>query len=235
MVAQGILKRQFNRMGLEIFKTRTLPFGLYEFRDALRSVEGFNPRIIFDVGANIGQTSVGLRSVFKDSEVYAFEPVGSTYEELVRNVSGLNVKTFNLGLGSERKRDKIYLQPYSALNSLKESLNQPDSGGEYEEVEVTTIDAFCSEHDIDEISVLKIDTEGYGLQVLEGARDVLGRGAVESVFIEVGFSEADKRHDYFWEVSEVLHSYSFDLLGFYDQWIENARLEYCNAFFTLNK
>src|SRR5688572_12476187 len=106
MVAQGILKKQFNRMGLEIFKTRTLPFGLYQFQDAFRRVEGFNPRVIFDVGANIGQTSTRLRSALKDSEIYAFEPVGSTYDELVRNVSGLGVKTFKLGFGSEKKKDK---------------------------------------------------------------------------------------------------------------------------------
>src|SRR5688572_29747218 len=118
MVAQGMLKKQFNRMGLEVFKVNDLPFGLYEFRDAYRRIDGFNPHRIFDVGANVGQTSVALRSVFKDTEIFAFEPVGSTYDELVQNVAGLNVETFNLGFGSEKRKDRIFLQPSSALNSL---------------------------------------------------------------------------------------------------------------------
>jgi FkbM family methyltransferase len=51
-------------------------------------------------------------------------------------------------------------------------------------VSVRTIDDFCAEQAIAEIDLLKIDTEGYDLQVLEGARSLLTRGRVRFVYSE---------------------------------------------------
>ena len=125
---------------------------------------------------------------------------------------------------------KIFLQESDGLNSMVDSLNTPTGIGA-EEVDVTTIDDFCSEHEIKEVTFLKIDTEGFGLKVLEGAKGMLSSGKISWVFIEVGFSDQDQRHDSFCQVSKVLDHYSFRVFGLYNQWIENSKLEYCNALF----
>lgn len=44
--------------------------------------ENFQPRIIFDIGANIGAASVYLSRKYPDVEVYAFEPVPDNFELL---------------------------------------------------------------------------------------------------------------------------------------------------------
>jgi FkbM family methyltransferase len=212
---------------------KRLPYGINHLNDVIREGELTDPSVIFDVGANIGQTSTYLRRAFCKSEIYAFEPVGSTYRELVENVSEKEVKAFNIGFGEKKEKLKVFLQNTSGLNSLVETLNKPTGSGEIEEVELSTIDSFCREKHISEISILKIDTEGFGLKVLHGSKDLLKKGAIKSVFIEVGFDDDDKRHDNFFEVNRVLRKYSFRLFGFYDQWIENSRLEYCNALFIL--
>lgn len=229
------LRRIAHKMGIEVYTLQHLPFGLNHLLDAIRKGELTNPDVIFDVGANIGQTSTYLRKAFPKSEIYAFEPVRSTYRELQKNVSDQRVKTFNIGLGDRGEKLKVYLQKESGLNSLVESLNKPNGSQVSEDAEITTIDNFCLENHIDKISLLKIDTEGFGLKVLKGAETLLKNGRVESVFIEVGFDYHDKRHDHFCKVYETLSAFSFKLFGFYNQWIEKSRLEYCNALFVLNQ
>jgi len=229
------LRRIINKLGVEFFTLKKFPFGINYLTDAINMSVLSNPKIIFDVGANIGQTSMHFRNAFKETEIFAFEPVRSTYEELTKNLIGANVKTFNLGFGERQATKKVFLQELSELNSLVESLNKPNDTGAAEEVQITTIDNFCENNNITRITLLKIDTEGFGLKVLSGTKTMLANAGVESILIEVGFSENDKRHDKFSEVYHVLSKYSFQLLGFYNQWIENSRLEYCNAFFVLNK
>lgn len=235
MVVKKKLKKIIHKAGIEVFTLSKLPLGINHLRDSARHGDLKNPGIIFDVGANIGQTSVQLRDAFKQSEIYAFEPVGSTFCELVKNVSAKNIKSFNIGFGDKKAKNKIYIQSSSGLNSLVNVLNKPNETRHSEDVEISTIDSFCKENNISSISLLKIDTEGYGLRVLDGAKDMLGNGNIKWIFIEVGFNEQDKRHDNYHAVHKILTSYSFELFGLYNQWIEHSRLEYCNALFSLKK
>ena len=51
-------------------------------------------------------------------------------------------------------------------------------------VKCTTIDLFCAERKIKKIDVLKIDTEGFDLEVLKGADAMLKRGVISFVYFE---------------------------------------------------
>lgn len=234
VVPKDAMRRIIRRMGIEVFTLKNLPYGINHLVDAVRERDLY-PKTIFDVGANLGQTSVYLRKAFNDSEIYAFEPVGSTFTKLEQNVSDKRIRTFNFGLGERKQTAEVFLQKSNTLNSLVESLNKPNGLAVSEIVEINTIDNFCIDNQIATISLLKIDTEGFGINVLKGADTMLKERRIESIFIEVGFNERDQRHDLFCEVNSVLSSYSFKLFGFYNQWIENSHLEYCNAFFTLSK
>jgi len=229
------VRRIANKLGIEFYTLKKRPFGTNHLSDAISMGSLHNPKIIFDIGANIGHTSMQFREVFRGAEIYAFEPVRSTFLELTKNLNGTDVRAVNVGFGEREERKKIFLQNLSELNSLVDALNNANGTGASEEVEIVTLDNFCERKNISSISLLKIDTEGFGLNVLKGANTLLKKGAIESIFIEVGFSEHDKRHDYFFEVFKILSDCSFKLLGFYDQWIEDSKLEYCNAFFVLEK
>jgi len=226
------LKDIARNLGLEIFILKTLPFGINHYRDMARFFQD-KPQVVFDVGANIGQTSMSLRKFFPDSIIYAFEPVASTYTKLIDNTKDANVKAYNFGFGDEEKKSELFLQDDSGLNSLVEDLNKPKTiNSSPEKVAITTLNNFCSQENIHIINFLKIDTEGYGLNVLNGAKRLLQKGNINWIFIEVGFNKNDKRHDSFKEVTDLLGSYSYHIFGFYEQWIENGRLEYCNALYS---
>lgn len=59
------------------------------------------PRVIWDIGGNIGSASVYLAQRFPEARIHAFEPVPSNFALLEKNVAGLNVTPHNLALGAE--------------------------------------------------------------------------------------------------------------------------------------
>ena len=53
-----------------------------------------NPKIIFDIGGNIGITAVYLASIFPDAKIYTFEPLPDNFE-ILKKISK-NMTTFKL-------------------------------------------------------------------------------------------------------------------------------------------
>ena len=62
--------------------------------------ENLNPKIIFDIGANIGISAIYFSHRFPDAKIYAFEPIKENYQLLLENTAGLkNVKAFQVAFG----------------------------------------------------------------------------------------------------------------------------------------
>lgn len=127
---------------------------------------------IFDIGANIGQTSLNIFQKQKNKGlnpvIHAFEPYPRTYEKLKTNIS-LNkdaaVKAYNLGIGEEK--GTLYMMQHSPSNSGGFRMTEDKQNSV--KVAVTTFDAFVSEQRIPAVDFIKIDVEGFEVQVLKGA------------------------------------------------------------------
>ena len=121
-----------------------------------------------DVGANIGFLSlVGASTVGKKGEVLAFEPVPSTYELLVENkeLNGFTqLQTFAFAIGNEAGQVKIY--PEDQNRGGASILNVRSEVGV--NIEVKRLDDLVLAKKID---LIKIDVEGYELEVLKGAEN----------------------------------------------------------------
>ena len=176
-------------------------------------------RVLFDVGANIGQTAVSMHGYFPDAEIHAFEPVENTHRILCRNVRRWpTVRPHRLAMGRLCESREIVLQDTSELNSLR--LSAPlDATAErrLERIEVSTVDEFCDRHRIDGIDVLKIDAQGCDLDVLLGAERMISAKRVPFVFVEVGFQLNDIINSPFAPLDGHLTARGFGLCGFYNQ------------------
>ena len=192
----------------------------------------------FDVGANTGQTTLRIKKFFPNSSVFVFEPINETFLELKKNVSTLkNVRIYNKAIGNQTGTIEVFHRKYSEWNSLVPSLNvlAMNDGGLRETISVTTIDEFVIENSINKIHVLKTDTEGFEMEVLEGAMQCLKNGLIEMIYAEVGFKDTDKQHVHWKRILELLEPYGFQFLGFFDRTVSKDLLpHYANALFVKN-
>jgi Methyltransferase FkbM domain len=105
---------------------------------------------------------------------------------------------------------------------------------EYETIQIAAIDSFCESHHINHIDILKIDVEGYELEVLRGAKSYLDKNLIRFIYSEVSFDKYRKVQQYFGEINELLLVHGFRLYGFYEiQRYRDARegVAFCNALF----
>jgi FkbM family methyltransferase len=196
--------------------------------------------IIFDVGANVGQSARELTSYFPDAKIYSFEPVDKTFAMLSRNVSGnANIAAQNIALGSSREKSHIYIYDSSLISSLVPNAPYP-SRYNLESQKITcavdTVDNFCDRHGISQISILKIDTEGFELEVLRGARSLFERGMVDFVVAEFNdlFATEDRAGGALAPLGEFLRPYDFVFVASYTDYIavDGPLFVVCNALFA---
>ncbi|HSM18725.1 MAG TPA: FkbM family methyltransferase, partial [Gemmatimonadales bacterium] len=137
---------------------------------------------ILDVGANIGQTALEYHRSFPHASIHSFEPFADAFEELERRTRGCpRIVCHRAALGASDRVAVMYLNTQSVTNSLLPNdarsehaalAGSTDPAGTVE-VQERRLDTFCREVGMEQIDLLKIDTQGYEAQVLEGAGAML--------------------------------------------------------------
>jgi FkbM family methyltransferase len=221
--------------------------GFHLFKDLKFYSSQFNlpAKTIFDVGANIGQTSIELRKYFPDAFIHAFEPIDTTFKLLQQNLgSDRHISLNNIALGAETSTKNIKLALNSCLNSL---LNEIDRGPnvaadnlEYvQEIKISTGYNYCNLSQIEDIYLLKSDTEGYDLMVLQGFEKMLAAKKISFLLVEVNFAERGSmqvKQSPFYAINDYLMGYGYNLVGFYDAIHHGGfepNLSYCNCLYSL--
>lgn len=170
-----------------------------------------NP-VVFDIGANTGKYSQLLLRHNPASVIYAFEPHPITCQKLVTNLQQTGVHTINAAVGATD--GELTLFDYASHDgsehaSLHREVIEGIRGAQssMHRVKVTSLDTFAQEHHIDRIDLLKIDTEGHELAVLQGAAHLLKHHKIRAIQFEFNEMNVASRSFFkdFW-----------DLLGDYD-------------------
>jgi FkbM family methyltransferase len=123
------------------------------------------PRVILDLGSNIGATIAYFRANHPAARIVGLEPDPSAFALLEANVGELeNVTVVNVAAaGTDGSRSF-----YPAAQSWLSSLHSRRGGGEAIVVEARTVDSLLSELGIDHVDLLKIDVEGAEEEILPG-------------------------------------------------------------------
>jgi FkbM family methyltransferase len=190
-----------------------LNYGL-DFVSELHSRMGhLQVKTIFDVGACMGLTALEFSDAFPRAAVYAFEPVTTNFKSMRANLTGApKVKMFQLALGDSSGKTKIGLDPVHPTTC------RIGHGDWFEEIVVETLDDFCAANQVEEIDVLKIDVEGYELQVLHGAKKMLSQQAIAIIKAECAVDPDSKYHAQFNDVCNFLLPLGYRLFGIYEQY-----------------
>ena len=142
---------------------------------------GFHPQVAIDIGAYTGEWTLSLRQLFPATRVLMIEPQAARRERLLSlaHVHG-GVEFAPVLLGSATARDVTFYQAETGSSVLRDPGNgavQPVA------MEMITLDALTRGTLFARPDFLKLDVQGYELEVLKGAECVLE--SVEAVMMEV--------------------------------------------------
>jgi FkbM family methyltransferase len=228
------IERVFKRFGIRVSKARYYKF---EYDRENYPLVAIHPRpVIFDVGANIGQSAIWFSKSFPSAHIYAFEPVPSVFKRLQREVAGRPaIETLNLACGQRNEQIRIPALTSELIQTVQ-VLSGHVGGTGGDAITVTTVDSFCEARGIASIQILKTDTEGYDLEVLNGARRMLSAASIDYVLSEVSIVKGDRHHTDLFALKEFLERFGFTLHSFYDihHVPEDGATDYFNALFKRN-
>jgi len=135
---------------------------------------------VLDVGANRGQFAASLREIGYSDHIVSFEPIREQFAAMAaRFENDKRWKGFNVGLGSEDAERTFNVSVVSS--EMSSFLNPRDPNWELqpETVEMKKLDSLF-ETILAQIPTpprifLKMDTQGYDVEVIKGAQRCIGR------------------------------------------------------------
>lgn len=145
----------FNRFDFEVFWDI--------FVDKEYNVELNNPpKVIIDLGSNVGYSVIFFKLKYPEARVYACEPIRETYQRLQANTRQFDdnsVSTHQIAIVDKKGQTTMYA---SRKKSMSASVHLRDSSFKQktETVNVTNLEKFFADNNIDHADLLKFDVEG---------------------------------------------------------------------------
>jgi len=126
---------------------------------------------VIDVGANVGWTILNLARLSKTGTVFGFEPDPFNYDRCRENVALNDLKNISLfPIGLSDVSAQLNMEVRVESNRGGNRISTSSSG---HKVDVVRLDDFDPVKSIGRIHLIKIDVEGYELNVLEGGAALL--------------------------------------------------------------
>jgi FkbM family methyltransferase len=124
---------------------------------------------VFDIGANIGCTSILFGD--KAEKVFSFEPSPTTFQFLRKNLVAAkmsHVIPVNSGLGKTGGVYELAFSPQNRSGGFVLNKAQVSQGLHVESVQILRGDSYTKQEGIDKVDFIKIDVEGFERDVIEG-------------------------------------------------------------------
>lgn len=183
-------------------------------------------KVVFDVGANNGSTTIPYAKQNPNAIIFAFEPTPKLVEDIKIETQGMdNYIIIQTAVSNYEGTSKFNLmQKYdwgcSSLLEFSENTKNPSiwEGTPFEvtdtiEVNVITLKKFIEENNITKIDYLHIDTQGSDLNVLKGMGEhltIIVEGQMEAALIKDALYKGQNTKE---ECIEFLTQNGFDFLG----------------------
>lgn len=162
--------------------------GRRRVRDLIDFIEDRKIDLVIDVGANIGQFGQSLRDGGYKGKIVSFEPLEAAFQELSKKASAdANWQASHCGLGATRGDAVIHVSELSVCSSILDltsvaSLHDSRVAvTRTEKIEIRTLDEVAA--NLSGMILLKIDTQGYEKQVIEGGPQTIAR--VKGILMEL--------------------------------------------------
>lgn len=194
---------------------------------------------IVDVGANSGQFAAHIKRVFPQAKLFCFEPLAEAFAELQgwADRQAGRVEIFNLALGDKEGEARMFRHvehsPSSSLLQTTEICNQLYPQTQSQDsvvVKLTTLDAALGSQSLQPEILIKLDTQGYERQVIQGATNVLKKA--KACIVEINLFQLYDRQPSFLDLAVLLNEHGYRYAGNLEQTYSSAgEVVYVDAVF----
>jgi FkbM family methyltransferase len=166
-----VIRAAYKRLGI-------MHLGRRRVRDLIDFIENREIDLIIDVGANVGQFGESLRAGGYRGRIVSFEPIESAFQVLAgKAAADGNWEVHHCGLGAAAGEATLHVSELSVFSSILEltgaaGLHDSRTAVDHtEKISVRTLDQVAA--GLAGKTLLKIDTQGYERQVIEGGRQTV--------------------------------------------------------------
>lgn len=175
---------------------------------------------VMDIGANIGfHTLLFADLVGPSGRVFSLEPQSDNFRHLQGSIA-INrldwVRAYRLALFDTTGTKKLYLSAvedaaHTLTNAFRDTGDQSaqSSPPSTEEVPTFTLDEFLEQEKIEEVNLIKIDTEGSEARILRGAKKTLGNQKAPRVICEIHSTKNNSEEVGRDRVRELFYNYGY--------------------------
>ena len=206
-------------------------FGINIFFD-LHDLLGANVKTVVDVGANNGEYATELSKYINIQSYIAIEPDETLNHDLTEALSVFpQYRIHNVALGNMKGTVNFNIATSHVMNSvLYNGLDSWHLIDRVIKVNQTTGDYIIKNKSID---FLKIDTQGYDLEVLKGFKSKLRKKQIKFILCEQNFAGLYSKQAKFSELLIFMEQYGYDLVGVYDCHYRKSRISFADILFGL--
>lgn len=216
--------RKFLKIEIKKFRPRSSIFSNLHLKTIKRSP------VIFDIGANEGQSIERYLNTFVSPKIYAFEPNEDAFQILFEKYSkNKNIVLNNFAIG-EKKGNKYLNYTIKSGNSSLFKLNMNSNWiknkalnfdvkpknyvNKIKKTKMFSLDSYIKKEKINSIDLLKIDTQGYELNVLIGSKNSLKK-KIKNIELEIMLDNCYDTDTSIYKIEKVLNPKNFKIKGIY--------------------
>ena len=197
--------------------------------------------IILDIGGGIGATVKLFNQFYPENKILVFEPIDDNFNAIKLRFSPYtNIEILKYAIGNENSVKKINIANRITSSSIlplaadknSEFFNENNLGqARVESIEIVRLDDFMIKYH-DEIGIMKIDVQGFELDVLKGAEVTLNR--TDIVVLEVNNHNGYVGSPKYYDIDKFLREHNFTLYDILPSIMDNKKLKEWDVIYLNN-
>jgi len=166
-------------------------------------------KVVVDVGSNLGSYIKFLLKTFNDVKIYSIEPnieLLNKQKKMFKNFSNISYHQYAITNRSGKKN--FYLRNINSHSSLDENHPEREINDVVNVIQVNTLtlEDFMNLNKIEKIDLLKVDTEGNEVKILESMSNLLKNGKITYLKIEIS-------NENLIEILNFLKDFKLEIIG----------------------
>jgi FkbM family methyltransferase len=194
---------------------RDLKLGHLGTLELIKLTGSHTPQVVYDIGAYTGTWALLAKACLPNAAIHAFEPLAihaAQFREETKNVRDITLHEIGMGAGMGKAHMYVTNRTDSSslLKPTKYAASQFSVFEEKKEtISVVSLDQYVSGNKLPLPDLIKLDVQGYELEVLSAGQTCLGHA--DWVICEVSFTEYYQGQPLFHDVIDFMHRNGLEL------------------------